>query len=876
MTRLRSHDIEFDPSTATLHRPQGSQPLRRQVAETLHLLMQRAPALVSVDELLDAVWGRHEISPSAVPQAIRELRRALGDQAQDPTYIETRHKLGYRWLPPVQPAEAPEALPPAQTELRPIADAVQPETVPAHPSGTAVPPLWPRRARFLIGSALLLTALILGWYSRGLWPLRQATDSTLDEASLDADFARNDRLPWSQGLAAIQTLDLTAAEQALANVPDNDLAADLLRARLAGLKADGPALLDAIQAARSKLNAVGQAGRLRAEAVFAHLQGQDSRAWQSLAPLLALRPNDIDLHLFAWELRKRIPREALGQLAERLQHTEVLSPAHQQWLAIQIAGVRQQPEQRQVLAQAWLQQHASAHPGMAAAVRIELAEALESLRQPADARALALQASAEAAQLGLHRLAVRAMRTAVWNAMSQGQNAVAEADLADMQRLLQGRDDPTGVVLMRHYRAMLFNRRGDSAKAIEAFTNLARDYEAMGELGSAATALNATVSPLYLLGRAEEVPDVITRALALATRAGDRNTIGFLHGSLGNHYVRAGDLEQGQMNITLALAQFREIGDQPAQATALGNLGQIAQMRGRLEEAQSFNEQAVALEQALGDPHGLAYARKRLMDIALARGDLAEAEQSGMAALQGFQSYGDQKETALTARLLGELALRQANLAKARELLLQIESISPRSPLIDADTHCLRAQIASYRGEFAAAAQDFSAAAKLWQDAEELSDAVLARLAALRARAVSDAPVAIEEELRQLMQAPERNTSAGIDLQARLLLVEVLIRGRNPAAATALSELDAALRQTPDAETSLRATLLRAQTDPDPASRRQRRQWVQQQAQDKGLQLLALEAAGQLAQDAGGAEPARWQAIVRERDALGLLMSRSD
>jgi DNA-binding winged helix-turn-helix (wHTH) protein len=114
--------MEFDASTSTLVMADVAIALRKQVAGTLVVLMNKAPALVSIDDLLDAVWGRNALSPSAVPQAIRELRRALGDDAQAPTYIETRHKLGYRWLPEVciVEARAPSAQPEVQALDAPI------------------------------------------------------------------------------------------------------------------------------------------------------------------------------------------------------------------------------------------------------------------------------------------------------------------------------------------------------------------------------------------------------------------------------------------------------------------------------------------------------------------------------------------------------------------------------------------------------------------------------------------------------------------------------------------------------------------------------------------------------------------------------------
>ena len=81
--------------------PGGRLVLRRQAFATLAVLLDAAPAVVTLDQLLDRVWGRHAISPSAVPHVIVELRRVLGDSARTPCYIETRHRRGYRVIPAV-------------------------------------------------------------------------------------------------------------------------------------------------------------------------------------------------------------------------------------------------------------------------------------------------------------------------------------------------------------------------------------------------------------------------------------------------------------------------------------------------------------------------------------------------------------------------------------------------------------------------------------------------------------------------------------------------------------------------------------------------------------------------------------------------------
>lgn len=57
--------------------------------------------IVSVDSLVEKVWGGRAHSDHAIYQAIASLRKALGDDASKPTYIETIPKKGYRLICPV-------------------------------------------------------------------------------------------------------------------------------------------------------------------------------------------------------------------------------------------------------------------------------------------------------------------------------------------------------------------------------------------------------------------------------------------------------------------------------------------------------------------------------------------------------------------------------------------------------------------------------------------------------------------------------------------------------------------------------------------------------------------------------------------------------
>ena len=83
----------------------------------LWVLADRAGELVSKDELFRAVWRDTAVGDCALTSCIQEIRRALGDDARVPCFIETVHRKGYRFVAATASRETKEMgeVPPAGT-----------------------------------------------------------------------------------------------------------------------------------------------------------------------------------------------------------------------------------------------------------------------------------------------------------------------------------------------------------------------------------------------------------------------------------------------------------------------------------------------------------------------------------------------------------------------------------------------------------------------------------------------------------------------------------------------------------------------------------------------------------------------------------------
>jgi len=75
--------------------------LEPKMMQLLLCLAGHAGEVVSVEQLLDEVWKDVVVTPDSVYHAIAALRRVLGDDSKDPSYIANVMRRGYRLIAPV-------------------------------------------------------------------------------------------------------------------------------------------------------------------------------------------------------------------------------------------------------------------------------------------------------------------------------------------------------------------------------------------------------------------------------------------------------------------------------------------------------------------------------------------------------------------------------------------------------------------------------------------------------------------------------------------------------------------------------------------------------------------------------------------------------
>lgn len=99
-------DFRLDPAEKILLRDGQSVPLTPKVFETLQILIENSGRLLEKDELMQRLWQDRFVEESNLTFNIKMLRKALGDRTQQPSFIETVPRRGYRFIAEVREISA--------------------------------------------------------------------------------------------------------------------------------------------------------------------------------------------------------------------------------------------------------------------------------------------------------------------------------------------------------------------------------------------------------------------------------------------------------------------------------------------------------------------------------------------------------------------------------------------------------------------------------------------------------------------------------------------------------------------------------------------------------------------------------------------------
>ena len=133
MARYRFSEFVLSPRRRVLIRDGREQPLIPRYFDLLVFLVERRHEAVHRRDIFDRVWSDVVVSDSALSQAIRTIRRTLGDDSREPRFIRTVSRHGYRFVFDGVVEEEDEPATPAAESSPPPAEPVA-VRIPAEPA----------------------------------------------------------------------------------------------------------------------------------------------------------------------------------------------------------------------------------------------------------------------------------------------------------------------------------------------------------------------------------------------------------------------------------------------------------------------------------------------------------------------------------------------------------------------------------------------------------------------------------------------------------------------------------------------------------------------------------------------------------------------
>ena len=776
--------FEADTAAGELLRQGERIRLQDQPFRMLILLLQRAGEVISREELREQLWPDNTFVEfdNGLNVAVKKIRDALRDDADNPRFVETIPRRGYRFI--------------AAVVVKNTADPLgqSPDPAIGLPPPAASPPTEKSRWKpWLVGSVVV----VLGVAGFVVWKQAPAPKPILETASHVAgievaprralavmefqNVSENKEHAWlSTAIAEMLSTELAAGEK-LHMVPGEDVARTKRElnlqsggtlAREAAVRAGKILKVDILVVGSFTTIGSGPGGRLRLD-----VRLQDARNGEILTEAAQTGTTD---HLF--ELISETGAHVRNHLG-----VPSLSPADS--AAIR-ASTPVSPEAARLYAEGLSRMH---------------------LYDAAGARDLLMQAVAAEETFPLSRMAL----ASAWRMLGYDSKARAEAHKALQLSSHLPRADRMRIE--GRYHEMM----GEMDQAISSYRALFALFPDSLEDGLALAGVQAwggkPADSLATLDTLRRLPEPLSQDPRIDL--GQERTLSIQGASGGLDFLhRAEEKARAQgASFMVAQARVRECSellftghfDDAAQAceearrvfsadgsmadsaSAVRFLGDIRLRQGKLSEALEFFREALRIDQAARNDRGIAVSANEMALVYEQRGELSEAEKLYRKSYELFLKVGHPKNAGILASNVGGVLLQSGRLAEAEKYIRHSMTLAAASGAKDAEAgaHRTMAELALTRGDLAGARQHSDSAARI-QIGDPVND------------------IADKDRLSRILAAQGDLAKArAVQLEAHALAEKIGAKGQSAQSDVALALLDLEEEKPVDAEQHLRSAL---------------------------------------------------------------------
>jgi tetratricopeptide (TPR) repeat protein len=740
-------------------------PIQPKAFRVLEVLVRDAPNVVSREELLVEVWGHSEFSISCLSQAIREIRRALGDDANQPAIIGTQHGTGYFLLVKPEAGEPPEA-----------------DNAVAHRNGGAL-------AYTLIAGAGLFMVLIASLivFSNGdrtsefeprfVHEEDSVRGSEVCPAAIESYSKGLEHLALSRWAEAIGQLEIAQKRD-----PESlAISFHLARAYFhAGYQRKAVFLVEQNVKANQPRNRLEA---LKSHAAVSLVKGNLLEYSTALATLADFYPDRLDylFELFDSQLQSGSPSEALPILHQIMAR----HPSHEQdarfWLAKARLNLRD-GNLNQILDDAGVvDELARGNSTRQIHARTLLVHAdamtrlgdIDSARMTlSKARSVLVMTHDPASQINL-------IMQEVGIDIIQGRLTWIPTFINEGCQISESIGYMAGSAHCNRLMATVQQEDSNPESSLDHIDQAVQLFVQSGDILEAAMTLVTRVQAELDLYRADGLTESLAQAEAWFSLLQDRRGMALVQAAYGERDAQKHEFDRATEHLEAALKMFGDSADAQGEGRANETLARLLLSGGMPTRSAELFGQALEKFERLGDYDGTARVLVNLGELAVRTGKLEEGEKLLNRALRYSQRGGREDAMSIALNSLARAAIIRTDLRSAHQALDHANSLAINNQRI-------LANLRSTQGTLALVELDLERSEQAFQDARSIrewagdpswlltSDSELAVL--LLERGQIDEAVALS---RDILERLPPFATAQDRIKVKLVLAEGLVQSGN-------------------------------------------------------------------------------------------------
>jgi DNA-binding winged helix-turn-helix (wHTH) protein/tetratricopeptide (TPR) repeat protein/TolB-like protein len=696
---MRKHDLRIKLS---------GQPL-----EILLYLLERPGELVTRDELRLRLWTDDVFVDfeRSLNSAVKKLRRALNDDPQQPRYVETHPRKGYRFIGIIEPASIePAPIEIAENDLSPEPLDLAPPIKDSGPKNSVSTVATSNRWKWqvAVAVAVVLVAVI---FLTAPYRFRRPVGGDPPKKNLNLrssiavlgfrNLSSHEHDAWlSTAMTQMLSTELSGGDK-IRIIPEEIVARtkqDL------GLKENDAYARDTLRKVRTRIGSdyvvVGSymaVGDHESGLVRMDIRLQETISGDTLTSIaVSGRQSEI------FDLVAKAGREMRTKLGSTVPPEgdvdwRTVMPSNREAAKLYSEGIADVRVSENIPATNLLQKSVMIEPGFALG-HAALAEAWAALGY--DSRALASAQKALSLSNGLpedERMEIQgryyelnhdwAGAIEIYRHLWQDFPDDIESGLKLAAAEISGRNPNDALGVLSNLRSLPPPSGSDPRiDLMEAsIAGQGGDYKRQQALAEQAAAKAQSAGARLLLARAnlvrgsalneqaylQEAAESYSKAQQIFEQAGDRDGTATALNDLGVVLQRQGDLAGARTKLEEARTDFRQIGDENGLAGALTNLGEVYRTAGDLAKAEGSYREALAIFLKLGRKDNENATMNNLAGLLYQRGDFRGARKLFERLLQLRQAAADKIGVALAKSKLADVLYIQGELESSISLYWQ-------------------------------------------------------------------------------------------------------------------------------------------------------------------------------------------------------------